>query len=101
MPKPTPSMPALLEMTVRSHTPASRTASIKVSGMPHRPKPPAMMVIPSHSNPANAAPHSHILSSSAIPPHQNACLPVRHVQRFSICAGEQVFNCDQVHKILH
>src|SRR4029077_3020879 len=53
-PRPLPSTPQLLEKTVRFLTPESRMARISVSGMPHRPKPPAMIVIPSLSNPANA-----------------------------------------------
>jgi hypothetical protein len=44
-------MPALLDTTVRSFTPLSRTASISTAGMPHRPKPPDMMVMPSRSRP--------------------------------------------------
>src|SRR3954468_9620916 len=47
-------MPALLEITVRPLTPLSRMASISVSGMPQRPKPPAMIVISSFRNPASA-----------------------------------------------
>src|SRR3954447_2482743 len=48
-------MPALLEITVRPFTPESRTAPIRLSGMPHSPKPPAMMVMPSRSSPARAS----------------------------------------------
>ena len=48
-------MPALLEMMVRSFTPLSRIASISALGMPHRPKPPDMIVMPSRSTPARAA----------------------------------------------
>ena len=48
-------MPALLETTVRSLTPESRIASISASGMPQRPKPPDMIVMPSRSTPARAA----------------------------------------------
>ena len=40
-PRPTPSTPALLEMTVRFFAPGSFSASISASGMPQRPKPPA------------------------------------------------------------
>src|SRR3546814_20735740 len=39
-------------LTVRSLTPLRRISSINVSGMPQRPKPPAAIVIPSHSRPA-------------------------------------------------
>ena len=42
-------------MTVRSFTPDARIASISADGMPHRPKPPDMMVMPSRSSPASAA----------------------------------------------
>ena len=47
-------MPALLEMMVRSFTPLSRIASISAAGMPHRPNPPDMIVMPSCSRPASA-----------------------------------------------
>ena len=48
-------MPALLEMTVSPVTPLSRIAAIRAEGMPHRPKPPDMIVMPSFSTPASAA----------------------------------------------
>src|SRR6185437_11772552 len=48
-------MPALLETIVRFFTPLSRIASISAVGMPHRPKPPDMIVMPSRSSPARAA----------------------------------------------
>ena len=48
-------MPALLEMMVRSFTPLSRIASISAAGMPHSPKPPDMIDMPSRSRPAKAA----------------------------------------------
>jgi hypothetical protein len=51
-------MPALLEMIVRSLTPEVRIASISASGMPHRPNPPDMMVMPSRKMPASAASES-------------------------------------------
>src|SRR5690242_21241863 len=41
-------------MIVRFLTPDSRMASISVSGMPHRPKPPAMITMPSFNRPASA-----------------------------------------------
>jgi hypothetical protein len=47
LPRPKPSTPALLEMTVRFFTPLSRSASISASGMPHRPKPPTASSWPS------------------------------------------------------
>ena len=43
------------ETKVRSFTPLSRIASISRSGMPHRPKPPAQIVMPSNSSPSRAA----------------------------------------------
>src|SRR6185312_243123 len=52
---PASSMPALLEMIVSSFTPLSRIASISADGMPHRPNPPDMIVMPSLSTPARAA----------------------------------------------
>src|SRR5262252_5879814 len=55
MPRPMPSTPALLDTTVRFFTPDSRIATISVSGMPHRPKPPAMTIMPSLRRPASAA----------------------------------------------
>src|SRR5690242_14580106 len=45
MPKSEP--PALLETTVRFFVPARRTAAIRFSGIPQRPKPPIRMVAPS------------------------------------------------------
>ena len=50
-----PSTPALLETKVRFFAPLSRTASIKVSGMPQRPKPPAISIMPSLTSPAIAS----------------------------------------------
>ena len=55
MPRPKSSTPQLLETTVRSFTPASRIAAIRCSGIPQRPKPPAMMVMPSKSTPLSAS----------------------------------------------
>jgi hypothetical protein len=60
-------MPALLDTTVRSFTPLSLIASIRLAGMPHRPKPPAMMVMPSRSTPLNAAVASAYTLLTAIP----------------------------------
>jgi hypothetical protein len=48
-------MPALFDTTVRPVTPLSRIASISRSGMPHRPNPPAQIVMPSNSSPSSAA----------------------------------------------
>jgi hypothetical protein len=49
-----PSTPALLEITVRFLTPESRIASDSTSAMPHRPKPPDMIIMPSLRMPASA-----------------------------------------------
>ena len=54
-PRPKPSTPALLEITVRSLTPLSRSAAISASGMPHRPKPPTAINWPSRTMPFSAA----------------------------------------------
>ena len=54
-PSPASSTPALFETTVRSFTPDSRMASISTEGMPHRPNPPDMIVMPSRSTPASAS----------------------------------------------
>ena len=54
-PNPTSSMPALFEMMVSPFTPLSRMASINSAGMPHRPKPPDIIVMSSRSSPASAA----------------------------------------------
>ena len=47
-------MPALFDTQVRFFTPESRKALISVSGMPHRPNPPAMTIMPSFNMPASA-----------------------------------------------
>jgi len=44
---PKSSMPALLLMTVSPCVPRAWRAEMRCSGMPHRPKPPIMMVAPS------------------------------------------------------
>src|SRR5439155_791698 len=46
-PSPKVFTPALLLITVRSFVPLRRIASIRFSGMPHRPNPPTMMLAPS------------------------------------------------------
>jgi hypothetical protein len=51
---PKPSTPALLPTMVRPFT-AVASAAIRFSGMPHRPKPPAAMVMLSCKRPARAA----------------------------------------------
>ncbi|MNW09292.1 hypothetical protein D3C71_2062540 [compost metagenome] len=53
--RPKPSAPALFEITVRSFVPAARISGIRLSGLPDRPKPPDMMVMPSNSTPSSAA----------------------------------------------
>src|SRR3984885_7807797 len=51
---PKSSTPALFPTMVRSLTPLSTRAWIRFSGMPHNPKPPAAMVIPSFNKPSRA-----------------------------------------------
>src|ERR1700730_17682306 len=51
---PKSSTPALFPTMVRSLTPLSTSAWIRFSGMPHNPKPPAAMVIPSFNRPSRA-----------------------------------------------
>src|SRR6202012_3993345 len=51
---PKSSTPALFPTMVRSLTPLSTRAWIRFSGMPHTPKPPAAMVIPSFNKPSRA-----------------------------------------------
>ena len=46
MPRPKPSTPQLLEITVRSLTPRRLISAIRFSGIPQRPKPPATTVMP-------------------------------------------------------
>jgi hypothetical protein len=53
--RPNPSAPQLLEMTVSSFIPASRIAGMRLSGLPERPNPPDMIVMPSNSTPSSAA----------------------------------------------
>src|SRR3984885_8565934 len=53
-PMPKSSTPALFPTMVRSLTPLSTRAWIRFSGMPHRPNPPAAMVMPSFSRPCKA-----------------------------------------------
>src|SRR5258705_6997022 len=47
---PKPSTPALLLMVVRFFVPLRASARIRFSGIPHRPKPPTMMVAPSNTS---------------------------------------------------
>src|SRR4051794_4175854 len=54
MPRPKPSTPQLLLITVRSLTPLDLMAAMRNSGMPQRPKPPAMIVMPSNRTPSRA-----------------------------------------------
>ncbi|WP_354067838.1 hypothetical protein [Caulobacter sp. 1776] len=55
-------------MTVRSFVPASRIAAIRFSGIPQRPNPPAMMVMPSNSSPARASTASVFTLSTMVSP---------------------------------
>jgi hypothetical protein len=52
---PNPSAPALFEITVSPVTPLARISGIRLSGLPDRPKPPDMIVMPSNSTPSSAA----------------------------------------------
>src|ERR1700739_4742986 len=47
-------MPALFEMTVRPVTPELRIAAISTCGIPQRPNPPDITVMPSRNRPASA-----------------------------------------------
>src|SRR3546814_5457050 len=53
--RPKPSAPQLFEMIVRSLTPLASRPAIRCSGLPERPKPPDMIVMPSKRTPASAA----------------------------------------------
>src|SRR5476651_2242901 len=55
MPRPPPSTPALLEITVRSFAPDLRMAAISVSATPQMPNPPDIRIMPSLMIPAKAA----------------------------------------------
>src|SRR3546814_962275 len=55
LPSPSLSIPALFEAIVRSLTPEAWIASIRRSGTPHSPNPPAHTIIPSNSTPSSAA----------------------------------------------
>src|SRR5690348_11053502 len=68
-------MPALLEIMVSPLTPLSRIASISTAGMPHRPKPPDMIVISSRNSPARAVCASAYTLLTAIlrPPARATC----------------------------
>ena len=47
--------PNTVQVMRQNASPEARIASMSASGMPHRPKPPDMMTMPSRSRPANAA----------------------------------------------
>src|SRR5262245_23256543 len=55
LPRPNWSTPALFDTTVSPCTPDSHNATIRFSGMPHRPKPPHITLIPSRTTSASAA----------------------------------------------
>jgi hypothetical protein len=58
-PRPNPSTPALLETAVSPPVPASFSAAIRFSGIPHSPKPPTSTVAPSLTSAmASAAVHT-------------------------------------------
>ena len=54
-PIPKPSTPALFPTMVRPFTPLSRSAAMRFSGMPHRPNPPAAIVMLSCNRPVRAS----------------------------------------------
>src|SRR3954468_9825222 len=64
---PKSSTPALLLMTVRLRVPRSRSAAIRVSGMPHSPKPPIIIVAPSGMRAtASSAPGSTLFTDGIL-----------------------------------
>src|SRR4029078_5306225 len=71
---------------VRFFTPESRMAWISVSGMPHRPKPPAMIIMPSLSTPASAALASG--NTFFMQPHPVTLGPLQAGQ-FSVAEGSK------------
>src|SRR3954447_16555563 len=64
---PKSSTPALLLITVRPRVPRARSAAIRVSGMPHSPKPPIIIVAPSGMRAtASSAPGSTLFTGSIL-----------------------------------
>ena len=64
-PRPAPSTPQLLEMTVRSVAPWSRSASMRNHGMPASPKPPTAMLLPSGMSATASVVDATTLSSAS------------------------------------
>src|SRR3546814_10389609 len=69
-----PVAPQLFEITVKPLTPWRATASIKVSGLPTRPKPPDMIVMPSLNSPDKACSELPYILLSNSPPSSQAAL---------------------------
>src|SRR3954464_10399055 len=66
-PMPKSSTPALLLITVRPRVPRARSAAIRVSGMPHSPKPPIIIVAPSGMRAtASSAPDSTLFTGGIL-----------------------------------
>ncbi len=65
---PNPSVPALLLMIVRSRVPRRCSAATRCSGMPHRPKPPIMIVAPSGTSATASSASRRTLSIRRIIP---------------------------------
>ena len=88
-----PSTPALLEITVRPFTPESFTASISVSGMPQRPKPPDINVMSSFNIPSNAVLASAYIFLSLIPNSLFSKLVLRGLSQLynNKCYAAQIF----------
>src|SRR5690606_6139462 len=76
-PRPKPSTPALLEITVRPLTPESRSAAISASGMPQWPKPPTARVWLSATMPerASSALVNIRVPAMAVPPRKLSVYP--------------------------
>src|SRR3546814_13090445 len=71
---PNPVAPQLFEITVKPITPWRATASIKVSGLPTRPKPPDMIVMPSLNSPDKACSALPSILLSTSPPSSQAAV---------------------------
>ncbi len=66
VPMPKVSMPALLEMMVRSLTPLARRAARRFSALPLSPKPPTMIVAPSLISETASAAEAIVLAMAAV-----------------------------------
>src|SRR3546814_20599247 len=89
---PNPVAPQLFEITVKPLTPWRATASIKVSGLPTRPKPPDMIVMPSLKSPDKACSALPYILLSNSPPSSQAAVrgPLHNVSKhYPSCALQQ------------